>query len=100
MLISNTPVSERCVTCGNFIDFSYTLNNTAAPTLCTCPKPVSSLETLAWECPRCKKINAPWNKSCDCAPPSNNSFNYYTGIVNANYSNDITDPFSPRTPNI
>lgn len=36
--------------------------------MCTCPKTTS----LAWECPRCKKINAPWKDSCDCKPSNIN----------------------------
>lgn len=54
--------------CGNLKTFPYTWNTTFPPTMCTCPKPVNLLGTLAWECPRCKKINAPWKGSCDCTP--------------------------------
>lgn len=25
----------------------------------------------AWECPRCKRINAPFNPTCFCSPKSN-----------------------------
>lgn len=42
----------------------YSWNSTAAPRMCTCISPVS----LAWECSRCGKINAPWKGSCDCTP--------------------------------
>jgi predicted RNA-binding Zn-ribbon protein involved in translation (DUF1610 family) len=24
------------------------------------------MNNFGWECPRCGKINAPWNPSCDC----------------------------------
>jgi hypothetical protein len=46
----------------------YSWNSTAAPRMCSCPVPANLLGSLAWECPRCKKINAPWKGSCDCAP--------------------------------
>jgi hypothetical protein len=42
----------------------YSWNSTAQPRMCNCPKPIS----LAWECTRCGKINAPWKGSCDCTP--------------------------------
>lgn len=42
------------------------MNTTAQPKMCTCISPVS----LAWECSRCGKINAPWKGSCDCTPPT------------------------------
>ena len=53
-----------CTKCQGYKTMPYTWNSTAAPRMCTCISPVS----LAWECPRCKKMNAPWNKSCDCTP--------------------------------
>jgi len=59
---------QKCTTCGNLKTFPYTWNSTLPPMMCTCPKPASLLGTLAWECPRCKKINAPWKGSCDCTP--------------------------------
>jgi len=48
----------------------YTWNSTFAPRMCSCP--VNPRYDLAWECPRCKKINAPWKGSCDCTPPNLN----------------------------
>tara|TARA_R110000782_G_scaffold30983_7_gene76831 strand:+ start:2126 stop:2449 length:324 start_codon:yes stop_codon:yes gene_type:complete len=88
MLISNIKVPTRCVTCGNLIGFSYTLNSTAKQTLCTCPKLVSPSLTLAWECPRCKKINAPWNKSCDCIPMSQPSYPLINYVVAKSFPTD------------
>jgi hypothetical protein len=46
----------------------YTWNSTLPPMMCNCPVPANLLGTLAWECPRCKKINAPLKGSCDCTP--------------------------------
>ena len=58
------------------------MNTTAQPKMCTCISPVS----LAWECTRCGKINAPWKGSCDCAPSRLNwtptSESSYVGGVN------------------
>lgn len=46
----------------------YTWNSTFAPKMCSCP--VNPRYDLAWECSRCKKINAPWKDSCSCTPLS------------------------------
>jgi hypothetical protein len=46
----------------------FSWNSTSQPKMCTCPKPTNPSGSLAWECPRCKKINAPWKGSCDCEP--------------------------------
>jgi hypothetical protein len=62
----------------------FSWNSTAAPRMCTCISPVS----LAWECPRCKKINAPWKGNCDCTPsplsgaPTSGSTQPYIGRAN------------------
>jgi hypothetical protein len=57
---------HRCTTCGNLKSMPYSWNSTVPPVMCSCPK------SLAWECPRCKKINAPWKGSCDCTPSNIN----------------------------
>ena len=56
-----------CPNCLGYKTMPYTWNSTFAPKMCSCPKTTS----LAWECPRCNKINAPWKGSCDCTPPNN-----------------------------
>ena len=68
----------------------YSWNSTVPPVMCSCPK------SLAWECPRCKKINAPWKGSCDCTPspligtPSSGTQPYNAGPVPFNAY--FTDP--------
>jgi hypothetical protein len=42
----------------------FSWSGTGQPQMCKCSKESS----LAWECPRCKKMNAPWKGSCDCTP--------------------------------
>ena len=63
---------HRCTTCGNLKSMPYSWNSTVPPVMCICPKTSS----LAWECPRCKKINAPWKGSCDCGPTSGSTQPY------------------------
>ena len=55
---------QKCTTCQGYKTMPYSWNSTAVPRMCTCISPVS----LAWECTRCGKINAPWKGSCDCTP--------------------------------
>jgi hypothetical protein len=55
---------QLCTKCQGYKTMPYTFSSTAAPRMCTCISPVS----LAWECSRCHKINAPWKGSCDCTP--------------------------------
>lgn len=55
---------QLCTKCQGYKTMPYTFSSTAAPRMCTCISPVS----LAWECSRCGKINAPWKGSCDCTP--------------------------------
>lgn len=55
---------QLCTKCQGYKTMPYSWNSTAAPRMCTCISPVS----LAWECTRCGKINAPWKGSCDCTP--------------------------------
>ena len=67
--------------------------------MCTC----FIVSTLAWECPRCHKINAPWKGSCECTPPGLNwapaSTADYNGGVNP-FNSYFDDPFAPKPPNI
>jgi len=74
----------------------YNWNSTAQPRMCTCISPVS----LAWECPRCKKINAPWRGSCDCTPSKLNwtptSESSYVGGVNP-FNFILNDPPGDRS---
>ena len=70
----------------------FSWNSTVGPRMCTCPKETS----LAWECPRCKKINAPWNKSCDCTPP-HNSFPF-GGPIECKVPISSVQPFNPKGP--
>jgi hypothetical protein len=55
---------QICPICQGYKTIPYTWNSTVTPKMCTCP----TTSSLAWECPRCKKINAPWKGSCDCTP--------------------------------
>ena len=96
---------QLCTKCQGYKTMPYTFNSTAAPRMCTCISPVS----LAWECTRCGKINAPWKGSCDCTPP-NNSFPFgapieckvptstadYSGFVNL-FNSYFPDPQGPRS---
>jgi len=90
---------QLCTKCQGYKTMPYSWNSTAAPRMCTCISPVS----LAWECHRCGKINAPWKSSCDCTPsplssaPTANSS--YEGGINP-FTSTFTDPFAPKPPNI
>ena len=75
------------------------MNTTAQPKMCTCISPVS----LAWECSRCKKINAPWKSSCDCTPtpfgaPTSGNTQPYIERGNP-YLGYFPDPKGPTTIN-
>jgi hypothetical protein len=86
----------------------YSWNSTGQPQMCTCPK-----VSLSWECHRCGKINAPWKGSCDCTPtpfsnlsitsdinaPTIGSTQPYTAGIDP-YTSTLTDPFTPKPPNI
>jgi hypothetical protein len=67
-MISNFDHPQLCPNCQGYKTMPYTWNSTFAPRMCSCPKPTS----LAWECHRCGKINAPWKDSCSCTPSSIN----------------------------
>ena len=91
---------QKCTTCQGYKTIPYSWNSTAKPQMCTCPKPVSLLGTLAWECPRCKKINAPWKASCDCTPtpfsaPTSGNTQPYIGPANP-FLGYFPDPPGPR----
>jgi hypothetical protein len=62
----------------------YAWSSTNQPRLCSCPKPTS----LAWECTRCGKINAPWKGSCDCGPTP-----FGAPTSNAQPFNERVNPF-------
>ena len=64
MQSSFTDYPQKCTVCGHLKTLPYTFNSTVPPVMCKCPKS----PTLAWECFRCHKINAPWKGSCDCTP--------------------------------
>jgi hypothetical protein len=53
---------QQCVKCNGYLTIPIAWCSTANPIMCNCPK-----QNLSWECHRCKKVNAPWNKSCDCS---------------------------------
>ncbi len=61
---------QMCTKCQGYKTMPYSWNSTAASRMCNCS--VNPRYDLAWKCPRCKKINAPWKGSCDCTPPTNN----------------------------
>ena len=90
---------QKCTVCGNLKTFPYTWNSTLPPVMCTCSKAPS----LAWECTRCHKMNAPWKGSCDCTPSNLNwaptSTADYNGFVNL-FNSYFPDPFAPKPPNI
>ena len=69
-MISNFDHPQLCPNCQGYKTMPYTWNSTFAPRMCSCP--VNPRYDLAWECPRCKKINAPWKASCDCTPSNIN----------------------------
>ena len=64
--------------------------------MCSCP--VNPRYDLAWECPRCKKINAPWKDSCSCTPlssaPTCSTQSYDASPVHFNHY--YNDPEGPR----
>ncbi len=79
--MNNFDYPQLCTKCQGYKTMPYTCSSTAEPRMCSCPKPI----TLAWECPRCKKINAPWKSSCDCTPTPFGAPIYgadYSGFVN------------------
>jgi hypothetical protein len=83
---------QMCTKCQGYMTMPFSWNSTVGPRMCTCPKETS----LAWECPRCKKINAPWNKSCDCTPP-HNSFPF-GGPIECKVPISSVQPFNPKGP--
>ena len=99
MQSSFTDYPQKCTVCGNLKTFPYTFNSTLPPVMCTCPKPVNLLGTLAWECPRCKKINAPWKGSCDCTPtpfgaPTSTTQSYDSGNIEfPHYYQDLNSDY-------
>jgi hypothetical protein len=86
---------QMCTKCQGYKTMPYTWNSTVPAKMCTCISPVS----LAWECNRCKKINAPWKGNCDCTPSSLNwtptSDESYNGRANP-YLGYFPDSQGPR----
>jgi hypothetical protein len=80
---------QLCTKCQGYKTMPYSWNSTAAPRMCTCISPVS----LAWECPRCKKINAPWKGSCDCTPTPFGDATCGTQLYNAGSANPFLGYF-------
>lgn len=68
MLSSDYP--RLCTKCQGYKTMPYAWNSTVPPRMCNCPVPANLLGSLAWECPRCNKINSPWKGTCDCTPYS------------------------------
>ena len=60
----NFDFPQLCTKCQGYKTMPYAWSSTAIAKLCTCSREPS----LAWECPRCHKINAPFKKSCNCLP--------------------------------
>jgi hypothetical protein len=74
---------QMCTKCQGYKTMPYSWNSTAASRMCNCS--VNPRYDLAWKCPRCKKINAPWKGSCDCTPttfgaPTCTTQSYTAGI--------------------
>ncbi len=65
----NFDFPQICTTCRGYKTMPFNWSSIASLIMCNCPKE----QTLAWKCPRCYKINAPWKSSCDCGPTSFNS---------------------------
>lgn len=88
---------QICTTCQGYKTMPFSWNSTAPPRMCSCPK-----VSLSWECHRCGKINAPWNKSCDCTPsplssaPTSGSTQPYIGRANP-FLGFFPDPKGPTT---
>lgn len=57
-------IPMTCTKCQGYLNLPFTWSSTVQPKMCTCSKK----QTLAWECPRCHKINAPFKSSCNCLP--------------------------------
>ena len=100
MLDNFIDYPQKCTTCGNLKTFPYTWNSTTQPVMCTCKKE----QSLAWECPRCKKINAPWKGSCDCTPTPfgapTSSRHLIDEIGHGNFHGPHYNPYWDKTPTI
>jgi hypothetical protein len=60
----NFDFPQLCTKCQGYKTMPYTWSSTVTAKMCTCISPT----TLAWECPRCHKVNAPFKNSCNCLP--------------------------------
>jgi len=102
--MNNFDYPQLCTKCQGYKTMPYSWNSTIQPKMCTC-KPVS----LAWECPRCKKINAPWKPSCDCTPSPLSNAPTYGAQLNKHILDEIGhwnfhgphhNPYLDKTPTI
>jgi len=98
-MLSSFDNPQLCPNCQGYKTMPYTWNSTFAPRMCSCP--VNPRYDLAWECPRCKKINAPWKDSCSCTPlssaPTCSTQPYTAGPIPFNHY--FPDPKGPTTIN-
>ena len=98
MLSFDNP--QMCTKCQGYKTMPYTWNSTVPAKMCTCISPVS----LAWECSRCGKINAPWKGSCDCTPTPfgapTSSRHLIDEIGHWNFHGPHYNPYWDKTPTI
>lgn len=90
---------QLCTKCQGYKTMPYSWSSSVSARMCTCISPVS----LAWECSRCGKINAPWKGSCDCTPtpfgaPTSGAQLYNAGSANP-FLGYFPDPKGPTTIN-
>lgn len=53
-----------------------------------------SLANSPWECPRCKRMNAPFNLTCFCSPESKKSI--YEQMINAFGTNPNAEVYNKK----
>lgn len=59
---------------------------------------MSSLNTnQPWECPRCKRINAPFNPCCFCQPPSGSARAVIDKLKNPSISFESLDKYTQNS---
>ena len=93
---------QMCTKCQGYKTMPYSWNSTAATRMCNCS--VNPRYDLAWKCPRCKKINAPWKGSCDCTPTPfgapTSSRHLIDEIGHWNFHGPHYNPYWDKTPTI
>ena len=91
---------QICTTCRGYKTMPFSWSGTGQPQMCKCSKESS----LAWECPRCKKMNAPWKGSCDCTPTPfgapTSSRHLIDEIGHWNFHGPHYNPYWDKTPTI